>query len=145
MDARIPFDKALPAFKEFLGSQGWSTSLLWLSRDRITGRMRRYWVLRPEDLQSAATASRWYEDARKEDWNLRIDGFAQHQDFTLAYVERGPGRSRSLNFGVLTSEVKLHAVHSAPWWRMLRGVCRLRGESPMLLHTGMPPGAEPTD
>jgi hypothetical protein len=144
MDARIPFDEALPVFREFLCSQGWSTSLLWLSRDRVTGLPREYWIYRPEDLQNVAVARRWYEDARKENWNLRIDGFAQHHNSTLAYVERGPGRSRALNFGVATDEVRLHVVRSASWWKVRRAVCRLRGESPILLHTEMPTRAEPT-
>lgn len=143
MDARLPFDETVTRFLDFLASQGWSRSLLWLTRDRLAGHLGEYWVYRPEELQNSTTARSWYEDARKEDWNLRIDGFAQHAGSTLAYVVRGPGRSRSLNFGVLAGEVRLHIVHSPLRWRACRILCLLRGESPMLLYTDVPPRAEP--
>ena len=138
----MPFDEAVKRFTEFLGTQGWSRSLLWLSRDRLAGHRCDYWIFRPDELRCAAAARRWYEDARKDDWNLRIDGFAQHDGCTLTIVERGPGKSRMLNFGIFTSEVRLHEVRSLFSWGLRRAVCRIRGVSPMLLHTNMQLRAE---
>jgi hypothetical protein len=143
MDARLPFDEAVTSFATFLDAQGWSSSLLWLSRDRLTGHRCDYWTYRPEELHCAEAARRWYEESCKDDWNLRLDGFAQYDGFTLAIVERGPGKSRMLNFGVITGEIRLHVVRSALSWGLRRAVCRIRGESPMLLHTDMPSRAEP--
>lgn len=142
MDARLPFDEAVTSFVAFVGAQGWSRSLLWLSRDRLTGHQCDYWTYRPEELQCSTVARRWYEESRKDDWNFRIYGFAQYDGFTLAIVERGPGKSRMLNFGVVTGEVRLHVVRSVFSWGLRRALCRLRGESPMLLQMEMPRRAE---
>src|SRR5262245_59084273 len=142
MDARLPFDEAVQRFTEFLGTQGWSSSLLWLSRDRLAGHRRDYWIYRPGEVTCAA-ARRWYEQAREGDWNLRIDGFAKYDGQALAIVERCPGKSRMLNFGVARGEIRLHIAHSFLSWWLHRAVCRIRGVSPMLLHTDMPVSAEP--
>lgn len=143
MDARLPFDEAVTSFAEFLGAQGWSSSLLWLSRDRLAGHRCDYWIYRPEELQCATAARRWYEESRKNDWNLRIDGFAQYDGCTLTIIERGPGKGRMLSFGIVTGGVRLHVVRSLFSWGLRRVVCRARGESPMLRHTDMPARAAP--
>jgi hypothetical protein len=142
METRPPFDEAVQRFTEFLGSQGWSRSLLWLSRDRLAGHRCDYWVYRPGDLSCQGPARGWYEEAREGDWNLRIDGFAQYDGHTLAIVERGPGKSRMLNFGIVTSGVNLQVVQSSFLWSLRCVLCRIRGVSPMLLHTDMPVSAE---
>ena len=142
MDSRIPFDDAISVFLDFLNSQGWSRDVLWLSRDRITGHRTDNWIYKPDELHSVISTRGWYEDARKEDWNLRIEGIGQYSGSTLAFVARGPGKSRSLNFAVLTSTCRLHIMNSRLRWFVCRNACRVRGESPMLLNADIPMRAE---
>jgi hypothetical protein len=142
MDTRMPFDDVLLAFGDFLKSQGWSKDVLWLSRDRITGHRTDYWVYRPDELKSAVSTRQWYEDSRKKNWNLQVEGIGQYNGSTLAFVARGPGQSRRLDFSALTSEHRVHIVSSQLRWFVWRLVCKVRGESPALLHADMPRKAE---
>jgi hypothetical protein len=136
-DARVPFDEAFVIFQKFLASQGWNGEVRWLTRDRITGHRRTCWVYRPEELVSCDANREYYESGRAEDYNLRIEALGQLEGFTLAYVERGPGHSRRLNFSVSTSPFDISSVNSMIIWILRRGLSRIRGETPFLAHSCM--------
>jgi hypothetical protein len=138
-DDRVPFEEAVGHFQSFLSSENWSPSLLWLSSDRITGHKRNYWIFRPEELDSSDASRTYYEETRKEDWNLAIVAFAPYKNFTLAFVDRGPGKSRMMNLQIDMTESNYHFVHSKIYWQLIRILCLLRGKSPFLNCTGMTP------
>ncbi len=138
-DDRVPFEEAVVSFKEALSSQGWPTSILWLSSERITGHKRNYWILRPEELISEDASKIYYEETRKEDWNLGLEAFAPYKNHALAYVARKQGKSRMLNFSFSLSEDRIQFVHSKTYWLFIRFVCHLRGLSPFLKYSDMMP------
>lgn len=140
-DDRVSFDEALVTFEQFLSSQDLHTSLLWLTRNRITGHKGHFWIYRPEELSSADPSKKYFEESRKANWNLAICAFTQFKNFTLAYVERGRGESRMLNLSIhTTKEWNYHFVQSKAWWMLIRIYCHLRGLTPFLKYTDMPPG-----
>lgn len=131
-DIRIQFDKAVIKFREFLRSQEWSDSLLWLTRERIIGRGCRYWVFRPEELTSDKVTRGFYETVRKGSSSIRIDGLAQVDGKALCYVEDYGGEGRLLNYGIRQGKMKVTVVRSRLLW-VLRGIInRFRGESAFL-------------
>ena len=136
---RVPFEQALEGFREFLRGQGWSDDLLWLSRDRITGFRRRFWILRPTELVDPDSSRRFYTAACRTDSSIRLDGFCSIDGKTLAYVHDYGGASRFLNFGVLLASVEMTPV---PNWFQLWGFkvwSMIRGGSPFLKHTRITP------
>ena len=131
-DTRLPFPDAKRAFAEFLRAQGWPTEVLWLTRDRVTGRRQTYWVFRPEELTADAATRACYEAARRTATSLRMDAFGQLDGRTLAYVQDYGGESRMLNFGVPSGGPLVQRVGSVITWRILRAFTKLAGESPSL-------------
>ena len=134
---RIPFDQALEGFRRFLRDQGWSDDLLWLSRDRVTGHRRRFWILRPEELSDPQPSKQFYEETRQTDSSIRIDGLCQIGDKTLAYVQDYGGDSRFLNYGIHTGEIQIRSLTSRFQLVFLRALNILRGLSPFLKHTAI--------
>ena len=144
-DLRCSFEEAAAGFVAFLASQGWSTDVRWLTRDRVTGHRTHLWVFRPEDLVSSARTREHYESARKGDLNLRFEGLGQLDGRTLAFVELGPGNSRFLNYAVCTSPYqRIRAVRSTLAWWSHRTLNAIRGETPFLRLVDMPNVAEPS-
>jgi len=141
-EMRIPFDQALEGFRGFLRDQGWSDDILWISRDRITGHRRSFWVLRPCELHDPGSTGHYYEDTRKTTSSIRIDGLVQLDGKTLAYVENYGGDSQMLNYGIHTGHINVQPVTGRLQWMLLNALNLLRGISPFLKHTAMTPTAE---
>lgn len=131
-DTRLPFPEAKNAFVAFLRTQGWPTEVLWLSRARIVGWRRRYWVFRPEELTGDTATAEFYVAALRTATNLRIDALGQIAGRTLAYVQDHGGQRRMLNFGVPAGDREVRAVRSPAVWSVLRLITRLAGESPLI-------------
>ena len=117
--------------------------LLWLSRDRITGHRRRFWILLPDELDDPKTTKQFYEDICQTESSIRIEGLCRIGDKTLAYVEDYGGNSRLLNSGVHTGEIEMRPIASR-FHLMLLDVLNLpRGISPFLKHTAITPKCKP--
>jgi hypothetical protein len=138
-DVRIPFAEAKREFVAFLGSQGWPTELLWLSRDRLAGRRRTHWVFRPEELVSDEASRVHYEAARRTASSIRLDAKWRLGGRSLVFVEDYGGDRRMLNFGVATDAWPLRRVSSRARWVYVRAVTGLLGNSPFLSSTRLPP------
>ena len=137
-DVRLPFAEAKRQFVAFLGSQGWPTELLWLSRDRLAGHRRAHWVFRPDELGSDEASAAFYEAARGTASSLRLDAKWRIGERSLVYVDDYGGGSRMLNFGVATDESPLRTVSSHATWVAVRAATRLLGESPFLRSVRLP-------
>ena len=131
-DLRLPFDAAKEQFRAFLRSQGWPDRLLWLSRERVVGRRRRFWVFRPDELEHDYASRAFYEDVRRTPSSIRVDAVAQIGGHSLVFVLDYGGPSRKLNFGVATEPWVIRAVSSSRVWMMLRAGSRLWGSTPVL-------------
>jgi len=142
-DARTDFDGAVTTFRNFLRSQGWSDRLLWLSREHVTGHRCKYWILKPDELDSDVASRRFYESTRRGSGSIRIDALSEIEGKTVCYVENYGGDSRMLNFGIWTGHHEVKVVRSAFRWTMLHVLNRLRGENPFLRHVQMTNRAEP--
>ena len=129
---RIPFSDARREFETFLRSQGWPGDILWLSRERLVGRRRTYWVYRPEELAADDAARDFYEAVRRTDSSLRLDALARLDGRSLAVVEDYGGPSRKLNFGVSLAPWTARRVSSPVAWACLRTANRLWGGTPFL-------------
>jgi hypothetical protein len=141
VDLRCTFDEALASFVSVLREQHWPTRLLWITRDRISGHHRSHWVFRPNELVSDASSRAFYERARSTKSSIRLDGLAQHEGRTLAYVQDWGGDSQLLNFGVRREPVPVRIVELPIYWTALCVLNRLRGESPWLRSTRITPRA----
>ena len=117
-NCRCPFDEAVESFKGFLKSQNWSTELLWLSRDRIVSKGREFFVFRPKELTSDKASRTYYEELRKTESNIHIDGLGQLENHTLAYVSKEGGESRLLNFSIPSSDYRIDTVHFGLLWKL---------------------------
>jgi hypothetical protein len=137
-DPRVPFEEALGTFLSFLASEGWSTDLWWMSRERLTGYRRELWLLRSDELVSSDRTRQHYESGRRTDFNLRFEAMGQLNGHTLAFVDVGPGRRSMLNFAICTSQHRVRLVGSTPVWWVLRELNAVRGEAPMLRFSRMP-------
>lgn len=142
-DARTDFDGAVTTFRNFLRSQGWSDRLLWLSREHVTGHRCKYWILKPNELDSDVASRRFYESTRRGSGSIRIDALSEIEGKTVCYVENYGGDSRMLNFGIWTGHHEVKVVRSAFRWATIEVLNRLRGESPFLRHVQMTNRAEP--
>jgi myo-inositol catabolism protein IolC len=131
-DARLPFDDAVQEFRAFLRSQGWPADILWLSRDRVVGRRRTYWVFRPGELVSDQAARAFYEAVRRTPSSIRLDAVAQVRGRSLAYVLDYGGPNRMLDFGVLTEPWTVRPASSRLAWAGVRAASRLWGGTPFL-------------
>jgi hypothetical protein len=138
-DPRLPFDEAKSAFVTFLESQHWPTDLLWLSRDRITSHRNQFWLFRPFELKSDGSSRAFYEAARASASSIRLDAFCTLRHSTLAYVHDWGAESRCLNFGVPRTPPSPQIVNSRTLWALLQSVNAIRGESPFMQHTAIPP------
>jgi len=98
-DIRIGFDEAVTRFREFLCSQDWSDDILWLTRSRISGYRRTYWIFRPEQMTSDDESKRFYDHIRQGPGSIRIDAIGKSGDKTIAYVHDWGGNSCLLNYG----------------------------------------------
>jgi len=139
---RYPFDEARSEFVAFLQSQGWPTTLLWLSRDRITGFRNVHWVFRPEELTSDEPSRIFYERVRRGASSIRLDGLTCVDGRTLAYVHDWGRDSRLLNFGVHLRPGTVHFVRSSIEWSLRCLASRLRGESTFLKETAITPTSD---
>jgi hypothetical protein len=110
-DLRVPFDEAKEQFRTFLRSQGWPDALLWLSRDRVVGRRRRFWVFRPEELERQDASRAFYEGVRGTPSSIRLDAVARIDGRSLAFVHDYGGPSRKLNFGVAAEPWDVRRSH----------------------------------
>ena len=128
-DIRTNFDEAIDRFKSFLHQQGWSESLLWLTKERITGHRRSLWIFRPDELTSDIASRQFYEHTRKGNSSIRIDALCQLGTRSLVYVEDYGGDSKLLNFGTHQSPWRIRTVSSLLAWHILRLTNRIRGES----------------
>ena len=131
-DVRVPFDEAKRQFQKFLRLQGWPPEILWLSRERIAGRRRTYWVFRPEELAADDASRAFYEAARQTPSSIRLDAVGRLADRSLAYVEDFGGPSRMLNFGVLLEPWIVRSVSSPVVWTCIRAASRICGGTPLL-------------
>ncbi|QDT01247.1 hypothetical protein HG15A2_45890 [Adhaeretor mobilis] len=131
-DARVPFEDALENFKSFLVSQGWSSDLLWLTRERVTGHKRTVWIFRPEELESCSPSREFYREILKSKSSIRIDALGKVGQRTLAYVHNWGANSRMLNFGVPTEETRLVLVGSRVWWWVVKTWSYVLGHPPFL-------------
>jgi hypothetical protein len=131
-DLRLPFDEAEEQFRTFLRSQGWPDALLWLSRDRFVGRRRRFWVFRPEELESQDASRAFYEGVRGTPSSIRLDAVARIDGRSLAFVHDYGGPSRKLDFGVAAEPWDVRPVSSWFTWLILRTASRLWGSAPFL-------------
>jgi hypothetical protein len=140
-DDRQSFEETVLSFQEFLRSQGLNQSLLWLTGKQIVGHKCRFWLYRPQDLRCSESSMRFFEETRSGDWNLAICALTQFKDHTLAYVERGHGKSRMLNLSIITTNAwSYRFVDSKTLWLLIRIYCGLRGLAPFLKFTRMTPG-----
>lgn len=126
-------------FRKFLRHQGWSDDLLWLTRGRITGHRRKFWVLRPDELDDPQPTKRFYEDTRQTESSIRIDGLCRIGEKTLAYVEDYGGDSRMLNYGIHTGEIEMRPIASGFQLMLLDAMNSVRGLPPFLRHTTITP------
>ena len=131
-DVRVPFDKAKCTFQAFLVSQGWPDDIVWLSRDRVVGRRRTYWVFRPDELTSDDRSRAFYESVCRTSSSIRIDASGRLGRRSVAYVEDYGGPSRMLNFGVLTDPWIIRPVSSRLAWVCLRAMSWMWGGTPFL-------------
>ena len=138
-DSRVSFDKAVSSFTDWLCREGHSDSLLWLTADRITGHGREFWLYRPETMTSSEASRRFYEAARATSSSLRLDMFCSWKGHSVVYVEDFGGDSRSLAFGISTSDSVVHSVNSPLRWLYHRAICCVSGVSPILRETSITP------
>jgi hypothetical protein len=87
MMGRPSFEEAAHDLEAFLRSQGASGRVLWLSRDRVTGRGMTRWVFRPEELTSQERTAKRYEDLCATSTSIRLDSIAQIAGYSLVYLE----------------------------------------------------------
>jgi hypothetical protein len=133
MECKRPsFNEATTTFLDFLRSNQWSTSLLWLTRERITGYKQSLWIYRPDELTSPDATRNFYNSIHKTDQNIRMDGLIQFGSRTLAYVENHGGNGKMLNYGFHKSDFDVHIVQSPIYWSIIRLINRTRGISPFL-------------
>lgn len=116
---RPHFDDAVEAFKDFLYSQQWSPNLLWLSKNRLIGHKRKYWIFRPEELTSDSNSRALYESAWNTKKSIRLDGFCQINGRSLVYVEDYGGDSGLLNYGISLADHQIMTVQSKIKWIFL--------------------------
>ena len=141
-DPRTSFDEALSRFREFLRSQDWADSLLWVTRDRITAHRTTYWVYRPDELSSDAASRSFYEVALRTPSSIRLDALGRTRTHSVCYVRDWGGDSRSLNFGIHQPPTTMRVVHNSVAWALLCSLNKLRGEAPFLKDTEIPKNAE---
>ena len=132
MDDRLPFDEAQKHFRAFLRSQGWPDAVLWLSRERIVGHRRRFWVFRPQELESTDASRAFYENARRTASSIRLDAVAQLGGRSLAFVLDYGGPRRMLNLGVATEPWDVRPVSSRLAWMILQVASRVWDSTPFL-------------
>ena len=132
MSSRPSFHETVGELGTFLRSQGASDRILWLPRERITGRGVTRWIFRPEELTDSSRTAARYEQLRASSTSIRLDSLAQVDGCSLVYLENYGGTGAHLNFGILTSPLRIRIVRSKLVWAIVTSFHKMVGESAWL-------------
>ena len=132
-----PFDDALPSFAEFLASQGFRTSPVWVFREDVISSSRSCWIRLPLPVDHQAFAREYFEWGRAQGRGVTLEALGRMNDQTVcfvwvpeddesaSYAMQGP-----LKFKVPVEPIETTGIRSRLRWRWLLWLHRHRRDDP---------------